>query len=75
MSSNPSMPSTIEGYGAALRRGEVSAEKMTREYLRRIAAHNDKLGAYAHFALDQTLAAARAIPFASSAKASLPSAP
>jgi len=55
------MPRTIETYGAALRRGAVTAEATTREYLRRIAAQNDKLGAYTYVAHDQALAAARAI--------------
>jgi len=61
MPSITSMPPTIEAYGAALRRGAVSAEETTREFLRRIAAHNDKLGAYTHVAHEQALAAAQAI--------------
>ena len=51
----------IVRFAERLRRGETTAEAVTRDYLARIAALDPKLNAYEHVAPDQALAAARAV--------------
>jgi aspartyl-tRNA(Asn)/glutamyl-tRNA(Gln) amidotransferase subunit A len=52
---------TIAAYGQRLRRGIISAERTTRQFLDRIDQRNGKLGAYTIVAHEQALATARAI--------------
>ena len=51
----------IAGFGARLRRCEISAEAATAAYLARIDALDPRLGAFEHVAGAQALAAARAV--------------
>lgn len=53
---NPFEALSIEEYGARLRRGELSASRVTEAYLQRIEAFNAKLGAYTFVASEQARA-------------------
>ena len=58
---DPLQPGGIAAYGERLRKGEVTAEAVTRAYLERIAVLDPKLQAFEHVAGGQALAQARAI--------------
>jgi aspartyl-tRNA(Asn)/glutamyl-tRNA(Gln) amidotransferase subunit A len=51
----------IAQFGIRLRRGEISSEAVTLQYLERIAALNSKLDAYVHVAADTAVETARGI--------------
>ncbi len=51
----------ITQFGIHLRRGEISSEAVTLQYLERIAALNPKLAAYVHVATEASVETARGI--------------
>ena len=51
----------IAEFGIHLRRGEITSETVTRQYLERIAALNPKLAAYVHVATEAAVETARGI--------------
>ncbi len=59
--SDPIQQTGIERYGISLRKGETSAEEITKQYLKRIDALNPKLDAYVYIAKDSALETARGI--------------
>ena len=58
---DPIQQTGIEQYGISLRKGETSAEEITKQYLKRIDALNPKLDAYVYVAKDSALETARGI--------------
>lgn len=51
----------LADYAAALRRGDLTIEGVTRRYLDRIALLDERIGAFEHVASDHALGAARAL--------------
>lgn len=58
---DPIQHTGIAQFGIHLRRGDISSEAVTRQYLERIAALNPKLAAYVHVATEAAVEAARGI--------------
>ncbi|SDL16616.1 aspartyl-tRNA(Asn)/glutamyl-tRNA(Gln) amidotransferase subunit A [Modicisalibacter muralis] len=51
----------IDGFATAFRAGELTSEQTTRDYLTRIQALDKQLGAFEYIAVEEAIAAARAV--------------
>ena len=61
LTDDPIWPGGIKGFGERLRRNEITAKAVTRAYLERIELLEPRLGAFEYVAVEQSLAAARAL--------------